>query len=49
MFVGGCTHWFQARAHHSQWPGVGSDEEYLEDFLKILMEGLLPRPPENGQ
>ena len=49
MFVNGCTHWFEARAHNSQWPGVGSDEEYLEDFLKILMGGLLPRPPETGQ
>lgn len=41
-FVNACTQWFQARAHHAQWPGVGSDEEYLEDFLKIFMEGLLP-------
>jgi TetR/AcrR family transcriptional regulator len=46
LFVNGCTHWFQARAHHAQWPGVGSDAEYLEDFLKIVMEGLLPRPAE---
>ncbi len=47
MFVNGCTHWFQARAHHAQWPGVGSDAEYLDDFLKIVMEGLLPRAPED--
>ena len=47
LFVNGCTHWFQARAHHSQWPGVGSDAEFLEDFLKIVMEGLLPRPAED--
>jgi TetR/AcrR family transcriptional regulator len=46
MFVNGCTHWFQARAHHSQWPGVGSDAEFLDDFLKIVMEGLLPRATE---
>jgi TetR/AcrR family transcriptional regulator len=46
LFVNGCTHWFQARAHHAQWPGVGNDAEYLEDFLKIVMEGLLPRPAE---
>jgi TetR/AcrR family transcriptional regulator len=46
MFVNGCTHWFQARAHHAQWPGVGSDAEFLEDFLKIVMEGLLPRAAE---
>jgi TetR/AcrR family transcriptional regulator len=43
MFVNACTQWFEARAHHAQWPGVGSDAEYLEDFLKIFMEGLLPR------
>lgn len=43
LFVNACTQWFEARAHHSQWPGVGSDEEYLDDFLKIFMEGLLPR------
>jgi len=47
MFVNGCTHWFQARAHHAQWPGVGGDAEYLDDFLKIVMEGLLPRAPED--
>ncbi len=43
MFVNACTQWFEARAHHAQWPGVGSDAEYLDDFLKIFMEGLLPR------
>jgi TetR/AcrR family transcriptional regulator len=42
-FVNACTQWFEARAHHSQWPGVGDDAEYLEDFLKIFMGGLLPR------
>lgn len=42
-FVNACTQWFTARAHHSQWPGVGSDQEYLDDFLRIFMEGLLPR------
>lgn len=47
MFVNACTQWFEARAHHSQWPGVGSDEEYLEDFLKMFMEGLLPRSPQD--
>lgn len=43
MFVNACTQWFEARAHHSQWPGVGSDAEYLDDFLKMFFEGLLPR------
>lgn len=42
-FVNACTMWFQARSHHAQWPGVGNDDEYLDDFLKIFMEGLLPR------
>lgn len=43
MFVNGCTQWFTARSHHSQWPGIGDDQEYIDDFLKIFMEGLLPR------
>jgi TetR/AcrR family transcriptional regulator len=43
MFVNACTQWFEARAHHSQWPGVGDDQEYLDDFLKIFMAGLSPR------
>jgi len=43
LFVNACTQWFEARAHHSQWPGVGSDAEYLDDFLKIFFEGLVPR------
>jgi TetR/AcrR family transcriptional regulator len=43
MFVNACTQWFEARAHHSQWPGVGDDAEYLDDFLKIFFEGLTPR------
>jgi len=42
MFVNGCTQWFEARAHHSQWPGVGDDQAYLDDFLKIFMDGVLP-------
>lgn len=42
-FVNACTQWFAAKSHHSHWPGVGSDQEYLEDFLKIFMGGLLPR------
>ena len=43
MFVNACTQWFEARAHHSQWPGVGDDAEYLDDFLKVFFEGLIPR------
>ncbi|GAB4169711.1 MAG: TetR family transcriptional regulator [Wenzhouxiangellaceae bacterium] len=41
-FVHACTHWFVAASHHADWPGVGSDEEFLEDFLKIFLDGLLP-------
>ena len=41
--VNACTQWFQAHGHHSQWPGMGSDEEFLDDFLRVFMEGLLPR------
>jgi TetR/AcrR family transcriptional regulator len=44
--VNACNQWFEARAHHSQWPGVRGDAEYLEDFLKIFLEGLLPRHPQ---
>ncbi len=43
IFVNLCTQWFEARDHHGAWPGMGSDEEFLEDFLKVFMEGLLPR------
>jgi len=43
MFISLFTQWFEAREHHRDWPGIGSDEEFLEDFLKVFMEGLLPR------
>ncbi|MDX1626928.1 MAG: TetR/AcrR family transcriptional regulator [Wenzhouxiangellaceae bacterium] len=49
-FVIACTHWFEARSHHSQWPGIGDDEAFLSDFLKIFMRGLEPtgsRDPED--
>lgn len=39
-FVHVCTHWFEARSHHAQWPGIGSDDEFRDDFLKIFMRGL---------
>ncbi len=44
IFVSLCTQWFEARDHHCNWPGMGSDQEFLDDFLKVFMEGLLPRP-----
>jgi len=42
IFVMTCLQWFEARAHHAQWPGIGDDDEFLEDFLKIFMRGLSP-------
>ena len=42
-FVITCTHWFEAHSHHSQWEGIGSDEEFLDDFLTIFMDGLKPQ------
>ncbi|MFU8831999.1 MAG: TetR/AcrR family transcriptional regulator, partial [Wenzhouxiangella sp.] len=44
MFISVCTNWFESRDHHRDWPGMGSDDEFLNDFLKVFMEGLLPRP-----
>ena len=44
IFVSLCTQWFEAREHHAEWPGMGNDDEFLEDFLKVFMGGLLPRP-----
>lgn len=41
-FVITCTHWFEARSHHSQWEGIGSDQDFLDDFLKIFLDGLKP-------
>ena len=43
IFVHACTQWFQARAHHARWPGIGDDEAFLQDFLKLFMSGLEPR------
>ena len=45
IFVHTCLQWFEARAHHDQWPGIGSDDEFLEDFLKVFMRGLSPQAP----
>ena len=42
LFILVCTQWFQARSHHAQWPGMGSDEEFLNDFLAVYMDGLAP-------
>ncbi len=43
MFVNQCTQWFEAHEHHGTWPGIGSDDEFLDDFLKVFMDGLQPR------
>jgi TetR/AcrR family transcriptional regulator len=42
-FVMACSQWFEAKAHHRHWPGMGDDEAFLEDFLKMFMEGVTPR------
>lgn len=42
IFINVCTHWFEAHKHHAAWPGIGSDEEFLDDFLKVFMDGLAP-------
>lgn len=42
-FVMTCTQWFEAKSHHSHWPGMGDDEDFLADFLKIFMQGVMPR------
>ncbi|MDT8409622.1 MAG: TetR/AcrR family transcriptional regulator [Wenzhouxiangellaceae bacterium] len=42
-FVMTCMQWFEARCHHGQWQGIGSDEEFLDDFIEIFMRGLEPR------
>ena len=41
-FINACTQWFATCEHHADWPGMGSDEEYLDGFLKIFMRGLQP-------
>ncbi|WP_083517584.1 TetR/AcrR family transcriptional regulator [Halomonas chromatireducens] len=43
LFVMTCTQWFEAKCHHQHWPGMGSDEAFLEDFLKIFMAGVAPQ------
>jgi len=42
-FINACTQWFQTRDQHDDWQGIGDDDEYLEDFLKIFMDGLAPQ------
>ncbi len=44
LFISICTQWFEAREHHRTWPGIGNDDEFLDDFLKVFMGGLLPPP-----
>ncbi|QOC21946.1 TetR/AcrR family transcriptional regulator [Wenzhouxiangella sp. AB-CW3] len=41
-FINACTQWFATCEHHADWPGMGNDEQYLDDFLKIFMRGLQP-------
>jgi len=42
-FIHACTHWFEARSHHRHWPDVGDDDAWLDDFLKIFLDGLAPQ------
>lgn len=50
VFIHACSQWFEVRTQHKNWEGIGSDDEYLDDFLKIFMDGLAPRStePENN-
>jgi TetR/AcrR family transcriptional regulator len=48
MFLALSNYWFQARHAHGHDEYAGSDpaaanERYLEDVLKVLLEGVLPR------
>lgn len=43
LFVMTCTQWFLAKSHHRHWPGIGNDEAFLDDFLKLFLEGVTPR------
>ncbi|WP_376695095.1 TetR/AcrR family transcriptional regulator [Wenzhouxiangella sp. EGI_FJ10305] len=43
VFIHACSQWFEVRTQHKNWKGNGSDDEYLDDFLKIFMDGLAPR------
>lgn len=47
-FINACSQWFQTRYQHCNWQGMGSDAEYLDDFLKIFMDGLAPRSTGSG-
>lgn len=50
-FIGMARVWFEGKDHFLQWADLDKepadwDAAYLEDFLKILFEGLLPRTGE---
>lgn len=47
-FINACSQWFQTRDQHNNWEGMGSDDEYLDDFLKIFMDGLAPQAARSG-
>lgn len=42
IFINACTQWFETREHHADWPGMGTDEQYLDDFLRVFLQGLEP-------
>jgi len=49
IFIHACTQWFETRRLHSDWPGVGTHDEYLDDFLNIFMDGLAPLAGQAGK
>ncbi|NBD95282.1 MAG: TetR family transcriptional regulator [Gammaproteobacteria bacterium] len=49
VFINACSQWFEVRPQHKNWTGIGSDDEYLDDFLKIFMDGLAPPPSGSDQ
>ncbi len=44
IFIHSCTQWFEVKSQHQHWEGMGSDAQYLDDFLAIFMDGLKPPP-----
>ncbi len=47
VFIHACSQWFELRPQHKHWTGVGTDDEYLDDFLKIFIDGLTPEGLDN--
>lgn len=47
LILAATNHWFEARHKFCEWPGIDGDgscdEEYLDTFIDILLNGTLPR------